>query len=330
MVLEKILAGAAVFGLLSGPIVIEAAPRIRQQSILEMALQDPNLGEKDKNLYRNINKVLSGSIKPKGKIFYCKQCTTKVNNEDVYFTIAADYLCGPRGGNGTLNLWFYLNEERGWYNEKGIECLTYYLMTETKPSMSKKTFEINVNTYAGTVNYIDVDKRLVELSYVFNKSKDMFYQLAKKIKIDKKDIEKVFYWWNIKKDLEKYHTEQHAVQFGNLQELDHIYLTELNYEGIGRFDLKSDWGKKIANTGGTLRAPKGVKIEISTGELPIIGFNVQGKLFDFSEGNVAIVKKTGKFSITDTLFVSQAATSTGVNVEKELLNETEGISDEEE
>jgi hypothetical protein len=331
MALEKILIGFAAFNMLAGQLQLANAQplqtthqaRIKAQSILDMALQNPDLTEKEKTLYKNTNTILNGSLKQEGRVFYCRPCTTKVNGEDVYYTIKADYSCGPRGGNGMLNLWFYLNEERGWYNEKGIGNLRWFLLTEKKPKMSKKVYEVNVNSHTGTVNYTDVDQRLMELSYVFNKSQDMFYQIAKKIKIDKKDIEKIFYWRNVANDLSKYQDKQRAVQFGNLEKLNHIYVTELNYEGCGKLDLKSDWGRTLGAGGGTLRAPKLVKIEISIGKLGIVGFNAQGDIFDFSEGNAVIVKRTGKFSVTDTLKVREAAKAAGVDVEKEELNDAE-------
>ena len=319
--MKEFLAGAAIFGMLAGPLQLAQAQHFRQRTALERVLQNPNLSEKEKEFYKNEKRIMDGAMRPEGRVFYFKRDSAQVGKQWAYFNVEADYSCGPRGGNGTLNLRFYLDEDGGWYNEKGIGNLAWELMTAKRPKISKRVYEVNVNHYAKTTNYVPVEQRLIVASYMFSKSQDMLYQVAKKIKIDKKDIEKIFYWWSVKKELTDYAHNQEYIQFMNLRTLDHIYLTEIFYEGCSRLDLKGNIGESLGAPRGTQRASKLVKIEIPTGELEIAGFNVHGYLFDFSENPITINKETGYFSLTDTLNVAGTAKAMGVDVAQKVIDD---------
>lgn len=241
-----------------------------------------NTGYQD--LERRIGDTWKYALKTKGDVLGAYHLPAFEINGNPRLNVRFEYLHGPRGGSGAIRVLIYLDKD-SWYKNIGINDLKLFFFSLDRTTMSKKIYEVNVNKYLKKVTFMPLEYRILETDYLSKKFESSFYNVLKKAKIKKKDINNILFIKEALKDLSDYQLRQEIISEGNKIVQDHVWYTEFDYKGYGFFDVNEK-----------LRAPKLLEFVIERGEESVLGFGIIARVRDYKNVN-ALHMNIGKKKI---------------------------------
>lgn len=248
--------------------------------------------EEKLEFYRDIAEKMSNAIH-KGELGYGRKYDTsnkqyyllcnhlipfKGEGDKSQFNVKFQYVCGPRGGAGTIRALFYL-EPYDWYSNKAIDNLTLWLFSTEETKVSAKIYEINVNHAHKTTVHESISERMLLGDYlVENIANEPIFTLLNKIKVKKTEIKKFLKAIGVIGDVLTYWEEEEIKNIATKIAGDHVWLTKFGIRGFGKFD------ENVTLYPNTIRAPKLFEIEILEGAKHTVGFALKAESRDYFKG----------------------------------------------
>lgn len=195
----------------------------------------------------------------------------KRDGDQSQFNVRFQYVCGPKGGAGTIRGLFYL-EPYDWYSVKAIDNLKLWLFSTEETRVSAKIYELNVNHAHKTTVHESITERMLLGDYIVEQvGTEPVFTLLSKLKIKKSDIKKFLKAAGIIGEVLDYWEEEEIKSIATKIAGDHVWLTEFNIRGFGKAD------ENVFLYPNTVRAPKLFEIEIIEGAKYTVGFALKGE-----------------------------------------------------
>ncbi len=134
-----------------------------------------------------------------------------VESSDIKYNIAFEYFKGPKGAGGALRTFVYL-DKKNWYDNKGIKNLKIIYYSTKKTNLSKQIYEVNVNKHYKIVTHSPLEHVVLPGDYLVDKFKKSVYAVLKKVKVDKKDIDRVLWVKHLFDDIKEQEIIQRIIE----------------------------------------------------------------------------------------------------------------------
>lgn len=198
-----------------------------------------------------------------------------------------------------LVMTFYL-DSLDWHSEAAINNLELYLLSSEPIKVQTNSYEINVDFYNKTVFPEATNERLFLGDFVAKKIGDQLSILLEKNKIiSREKLEKILENLKLINEIFENWKKEKIKESAFLIASSYVYLTEISYDGFGKFDENVFASPKV------VRAPKAVEVYIyDDGEIEkIIGLVVVAKKRDYvSKGNKGSLVETVRVEKKETFF----------------------------
>jgi len=223
-----------------------------------------------------IAEIMNNAINKDERWDFCRYSLAFDDKDTLQFKF--QYIPSKEG----LRAIFYLAPS-AWYSAKAIDNLQLYLINAEQADLKVKIYEINVNFYNKTVNYVPITERMLIGDYFMEKvGKGLFSVILEKISMSKENLKKFLESFVVVDEILKKLKEEKIKQKAALIARDRVVLTKLDYKGFGRFDENIFYFPYV------FRAPKLVEIEIE-GEKPI-GFVLTAQNRSYKTQNIGIME----------------------------------------
>ena len=250
---------------------------------LEKILENKNLTWKEKEMYENLNMMMNSAIQDKGNhpLNRCR-LHLKFNDDEAIIRIKPEYISKiPK----RLRMLVYLFDEDQWYSSTAIHDLKLCLYSKHETKISYKIHELNLNQHRKRSNYWEIRNRRLEGNQIYKKMEKGLYTISSKLKIKKKDIKEVLWAMGYLQDMKGYDLKEKLGYMGNLIAEDHVWLSEIKYDGFPSFLWQADVG---------VRVPKLLDIKISRGEESIVGYALSVRCARFPKNRLLTKKELSK------------------------------------